>query len=151
MSFDKKKKKEYDIDPDYQSVFADGVILSTEENDTVRMIFYENTYEFNPNTGIDKDKKTSRLKFEVRMSSMTLERLSAQMFNALLPNLTIDTLKVREMHRLNPNILKEIDKLSNDVSSTTFDTDNPVFNEELNEIHRSIITRILKEDEKSEK
>lgn len=148
MSFEKKKPKNFETDIDYQSLYADGVILSPEDNDTVRMIFYENTYKFDPKNGFDKETKVSRLKFEIKMSSYVLEKLSAHLFNATMPNSIINLTKIRELNRMNPNIVKEIEKLSADVVKISFDTDNPIFNEDLQNLYFSIMDRMLREDKK---
>jgi len=147
MSFEKKKQKNFEIDVDYQSTFADGVIISPEDNDTVKMIFYENTYKFDPKGGLDKDSKISRLKFEVKLSSYTLEKLSSHIFNVIMPNMVVDFVKIKQMHRLKKSTINEINKLSDNVVGRTFDTDNPVRNEDLEDLHRSIMDRMFRDEE----
>lgn len=141
-----KKSKNYEIDADYQSVFADGIMLSVEANDSVKMIFFENTYKFDPHRGYDKENKVSRLKFEVRMTMDTLNKLSTQLFNTALPSHLADLVKIKGMHQVSGNVIKEIDKLSDDISETVFDTDNPIINERIDDAYNAILGRMAKEE-----
>lgn len=139
--------KKFEIDVDYQSTFADGVTLSIEGNDTVKLIFYENTYKFDPNLGYDKDTKISRLKFEVRLSMVTLNKLSPMIFNAIRPSLAIDTIRTRALHRLSVNTLKEINKLGDTITKKIFDTDDPVkYDSDIQEIVDSVGNRMFKDE-----
>jgi hypothetical protein len=147
MSFEKKKPKNYEIDIEYQSVYADGVIVSPDDNDTAKLVFYENVYKFDPNSGYDKDKKISRLKFEVKVSSYVLEKLTSQLINATLSNQAINFMKIQQMNKLKPSVVKEIEKLSEDVTKKTFDTDNPVYNKDLEDIFQSVMARMMKDIE----
>jgi|CXWL01.1.fsa_nt_gi hypothetical protein len=142
-----RKFKKFEIDVDYQSTFADGVTLSVEENDTVKLIFYENTYKFEPNLGYDKDIKISRLKFEVRLSLTTLNKLAPIIFDAIRPSLAVDTVKIRAMHKLSLNTIKEIDKLGDVIIKRIFDTDDPVkYDSDIQEIVNSVGNRMLKDE-----
>lgn len=143
-----RKHKKFEIDVDYQSIFADGLTVSVEENDIVKLIFYENTYKLDPNSGYDKDTKISRLKFEVKLSLTTLMRLSPIIFSAIQPSMVVDTVKIKGMHKLNPKTIKEIDKLGDVVLKKIFDTDDPVkYDSEIQDIFHSASQRMLKDDE----
>lgn len=140
--------KKFEIDTEYQSIFADGVTVSVEENDMVKLIFYENTYKFDPNSGYDKETKISRMKFEVRVSLTTLTKLSPIIFTAIQPSMVVDTVKIKGMHKLNPKTIKEIDKLGDVVIKKIFDTDDPIkYDNEIQDIFFSASERMLKDDE----
>lgn len=151
MSVDIPNPKHFEIDADYQSVFADGLILKVEDNDTVKLIFYENTYKFNPEFGYDKDQKVSRLKFEVRMSLTTLSKLSMIAFDATYSGMIVDSVKIRTMNKLSPNTIKTIDNLSNETFKTVFDTDNPTkYADNFSDLFQSATERLLKDDAKKD-
>lgn len=75
------KTKDLTKDVDYKTFFCDGIFLQTKQGIS-RLIFYE---ELNPNESADNfdlDKKSIRLKFEVRLSRNVLKLLADHFYKS---------------------------------------------------------------------
>lgn len=116
------KSKGFEVDADYTSVYADGMLVSLEDNDTVRIIFYENVYAQNPQTGIDKDRKISRMKFEVRLSSDTMMRFESQLGKTNLPKY-LNFMHTMDHEKIHSKTTQEIESFERDIRNRVFDTD----------------------------
>lgn len=136
-------------DPDYSTMYADGIIFVPDDNMMYRLVFYQNETEIEDNK-ILSDKKKKNLLFEVRIPYAVLGnifKIAKEHTSTLELVHEFDVGQLKDQKNLDA-ITNAIEKLQ----TIVFDTENPTANKDkLSASRLYLIDKIIKAKENAKK